>query len=135
MKNKSLSIAAAAMLIAAGLGCGVAEKAGNSAAGGNANTSANKSITEKAMDTAVGESKVGIPECDEAIDILAAQANDPDDNIVTKAAKATALKRFREEVKDRLEAGKADKAKVAKYCSDFRSNIERYQGTPETNKE
>jgi hypothetical protein len=117
------------ILLAVALGCGLSERiekavseqpASNSPA---ANVNANKTFTDKAVDTAVGEQKVGIAECDEAMDILEAQANDPNDNFVTKAVKKTLLNTFREQLKQSLEQNKTDKAEVAKFCKEFRDNM------------
>ena|SRR5687767_9718155 len=110
-----------------GFGCGIADRVRQAAEGESntsANINANKTLTDKAVDTAVGEQKVGIPECDEALDILAAQANDPNDNFVTKAVKKTALNTFRDQLKKNLEENKTDKKEVAKFCAEFRDNLD-----------
>lgn len=111
------------------LGCGLADRLQKSVTEGNsnsvaANVNANKTLTDKAVDTAVGEEKIGIAECDEAMDILEAQANNPDDNFVTKAVKKTALNTFRDQLKKNLEDNKTDKKEVAKFCKEFRDNLE-----------
>lgn len=115
------------MILAAGLGCGFIDNVRDAASGSNANVNTaatgNKTLTDKAVDTAVGETKVGIAECDEAIDILSAQANDPDDNFVTKAIKQTALNQFREQLKKSLEDQKTDQKQIASFCRDFRDNL------------
>ena len=92
--------------------------------GGVSNSAAsNKTLSDQAVDTAVGEKKIGIPECDEAIDILEGQANNPDDNFVTKAVKKTMLNTFREQLKQNLEENKTDKKEVAKFCKEFKDNM------------
>jgi hypothetical protein len=119
-----------AVILIAGLGCGIADRvqravsnepAANSV---TANVNANKTLTDRAVDTAVGNQKIGIPECDEAMDILEAQANDPNDNFVTKAVKKTALNTFRDQLKKSLEDNKTDPQEVAKFCKEFRDNLE-----------
>ncbi len=127
--NKYLSLVAFAIVICAVLGCGkLTESAQKSAAGEsnlNANSAnSNKSLTDRAIETAVGDDKVGIPECDEVITILAAQTNNPDDNVITKALKLTALNRFRAEVRKGLEEHKANRADTVKFCKDFKSSLE-----------
>ena len=92
----------------------------------------NKSLTDTAVDTAVGEKKIGIVECDDALEILTAQANDPDDNFVTKAMKKTALNTFRDHVKKSLDDSKTDKKEVAKFCREFRDNLD--ESSSEENK-
>lgn len=126
MANKLLLLI---VILFAGLGCGMIDRARKAAVEPDANTTkievnSNKSLTDTAVDTAVGEKKIGIVECDEALEILTAQANDPNDNFVTKAVKKTALNTFRDHVRKSLEESKTDKKEVAKYCREFRNNLD-----------
>lgn len=123
MRNSLLLIFVVSLLAFAGLGCGILGRATGGTSESNAN--ANKSLTDRAVDTVTGESKIGIPECDEAMDILEAQANNPDDNFVTKAVKQTVLNKFREQLKKALEDNKnnSNKAEVAKFCREFKQNM------------
>jgi hypothetical protein len=125
MGNKFLLLG---MIFPLVLGCGIADRAREAATGSNssnvaANVNANKTMTEKAVDAAVGEQKIGILECDEALDILSAQAENPDDNFVTKAVKKTALNTFRDQLKKQIDEQKQDKTEVAKFCREFRDNL------------
>lgn len=128
-----------ATILISGFGCGLMDRAqkavteptSNSTT--TSNTEANKTLTDKAVDTAVGEKKIGIPECDEAMEMLAAQANDPDDNFVVKAGKKTALNMFREQLKKSLEDNQADKKKVAEFCTEFRDNLKDSSNEANTN--
>lgn len=123
MANKLLLLA---VILVFGFGCGILDRARQAATEPESNTSvnSNKSLTDTAVDTAVGEKKIGIVECDEALDILTAQANDPEDNFVTKAVKKTALNTFRDHLKTSLEENKTDKKEVAKFCKEFRDNLQ-----------
>ena len=115
-----------AVIVFVALGCGISERvrqATQSESNTAANISENKTLTDKAVDTAVGEKKIGIQECDEAMDILTAQAENPDDNFVAKAIKKTALNTFRDQLKQSLEDNKTDKKAVAKFCREFRDNM------------
>lgn len=116
-----------AIILVGGLGCGLADRVQKAVSETQSNTAANvnanKTLTDKAVDTAVGEKKIGIQECDEALEILTAQAEDPDDNFVTKAIKKTALNTFRDQLKKSLEDNKTDKKEVAKFCREFRDNL------------
>ncbi len=112
------------MILVIGLGCGMGDWV-RQATEGESNINANKTLTDKAVDTAVGEQKVGIPECDEALDILSSQANDPNDNFLVKAAKKTALNAFRDQLKKSLEQSNTNKVDVAKYCKDFRDDLDK----------
>ena len=124
MRNKLLLLA---IILAGGLGCGLADRVQKAVSETQSNTAANinanKTLTDKAVDTAVGEKKIGIQECDEALEILTAQAENPDDNFVTKAIKKTALNTFRDQLKQSLEENKTDKKEVAKFCRQFRDNM------------
>jgi len=125
MANKLLLLA---VILIAGFGCGITDRIKRAATEGGSNSTtvdvnANKTLTDKAVDTAVGEKRIGIVECDEAMDILSAEANDPDDNFVTKAVKKTALNTFRDHVKKSLEESNTNKKEVAKFCTEFRDNL------------
>lgn len=112
------------------LGCGLADRVhravSNESTTNSSRTSvnSNKTFTDKAVDSTVGEKKIGIPECDAAVDLLEAQANNPDDNFVTKAVKKTMLNTFREQLNKNLEDNKTDKKEVAKFCAEFTKNME-----------
>lgn len=126
MTNKILLLG---VVLFAGFGCGIIDRARQAATEPDSNTTkievnSNKTLTDTALDAAVGEKKMGIVECDEAMEILVAQANDPDDNFVTKAVKKTALNSFRDHVKKSLEESKTDKKELAKFCREFRDNLE-----------
>jgi len=128
MKNSSYLALASLLLTAFILGCNLSERMenavgrSNSTTGANSST-ANRSITERAMDTAVGEEMIGIPECDDALELLAGQASDPDDGVITQALKKTALNKFRAEVKRRLDEKKANPEDTAKFCREFASTL------------
>ena len=132
MKNKTTILIITLLLLAVGLGCNLFDQAQKSASGTNNSNSANsnKTLTDRALDTALGQEKIGIAECDEVVDILAAQANDPDDNFVTKALKVTALNEFRQKVKAELKDKKGSQADVAKFCREFKSRLPTTEGEP-----
>jgi hypothetical protein len=123
---------AVSVLIAV-LGCGLVERIQKTATAPEANNS-NKTITDKAVDTAVGEGKIGVPECDQVMDMLTAEANNPDDGFVTKAVKATFLNKIKEGLKRSIEENKGDKVELAKNCREFRTQLEKYKAEPKTNK-
>lgn len=120
------------------LGCGLSELVRKEVTGSentNSNSNANKSLTDRAIETAVGEDKTGIAECDEVIDIFTAEADNPDDNIFTKAAKKAAFNKFREEIKARIEEQKVDKAELAKRCKEFKKNLDTSKTEEDSNKQ
>ncbi len=135
MANKMLGLA---VILFVGFGCGMIDRARQAASEPDSNTTkidvnSNKSLTDTAVDTAVGEKKIGIVECDEAMDILTAQANDPEDNFVTKAVKKTALNTFRDRVKKSLDDSKTDKKEVAKFCKEFKDNLQESKAEEDSN--
>jgi hypothetical protein len=135
--NRSVFPLVALILLIIGLGCGFSDRVKKAVVGSdNSNIAANgnKSIADKALDTAVGGEKIGIPECDEAMDILVAQANNPDDNFVTKAIKTTALSQFREQVRKGLDNNNANRADTAKFCREFKTNLEKSLAESNSNK-
>lgn len=119
MKNW-FSVAAVTVLMIVSLGCGGAI---DGITGGSSDNSANKSLEDRAVDATVGESKIGIKECDDTIDLLNEQINNPDDNFIVKAAKRTMLNQFRDQLKRSLEENQANKGEVAKFCAEFKKNI------------
>lgn len=121
------------LILAAVLGCGFVERLQQSESRSNAANS-NKTITDKAIDTAVGESKIGVPECDEVLDMLAAEANNPDDGFVTKAVKATFLNKLKESIKRSVEENKGDPAELAKTCKEFKTQLQKFKTEQEAAK-
>jgi len=129
MKNLLVGLFSIAILMAAGLACGMIDRVTGSESGNS-----NATLTDKAVDTAVGESKIGVPECDEVMDMLAAEANNPDDNFVTKAVKGTVLNRIKESIKTSVEENKNDKVELAKNCREFKTQLQKYKAEEETKK-
>ncbi len=128
MKNLSTMILVLGALVFMGLGCGLnpfAEKKTSSGNSPSANTAANKTLTDKAVDTALGEEKIGIPECDEVMDMLQAYMNDPEDSWPIKATKSLVANKVKEGIRTSLEENKTDKAKMAKDCGDFKRELEK----------
>ena len=119
MKN-FFTIICAGLLLAATLGCGLVSRLQDN---GSGSSNSNKTIGDKAVDVAVGDTKIGIKECDEVVDILNEQINDPDESFVTKALKRTILNQFRDQLKRSLEENKADKKAVADFCREFKKNL------------
>ena len=129
MKNLKSILVVGALLIAT-LGCGVVDRVQREVTGPS---NSNKSIGDRAVDTAVGESKIGVPECDEVIDLINAEMNNPDDDFVTKAVKATVLNRIKDGIRDSVEQNKTDKAEMAKTCKEFKTQFEKYKAEQKSN--
>jgi len=109
--------------LGATLGCGLIQRAQDEVTGGSNTSNSNRTIEDKAVDVAVGDTKIGIRECDEVVEILNAQINNPDDNFVTKALKRTMLNQFRDQLKKSLEQNPTNKQAVGEFCAEFKKNI------------
>lgn len=94
------------------------------------NTSnANKTLTDKGIDTVVGDETTGVPECDEVLDMISAEANNPDDGYIVKATKAVFLNKIKESIKKGVEDNKNKNgtADLAKGCADFKKQLVKYK--------
>lgn len=121
MKNKLIFLITISLLMFAALGCSYIENL-------QGGTNSNKSTTDKAIDSTIGEEKIGIPECDEAFEELAKLvAESENDSFLTKTAKRAAINKIRENLKQRIEQNKTDKAGLAKDCRDYKTQIDKYK--------
>ncbi len=129
MKNKFVLSISLAVLLVCILGCSFynpLESSSNSAGGDN------RSLSDKAIDSTVGESKIGVPECDEMFNFFADQAKSPDDDFVTKAAREYALNKIRERLKQSIEKHQGDTAAMARECRKFKTELDKFK-TEENN--
>ena len=126
MKNP-INILITGVLLIATLGCGIVDRVQKGVTGSDGSSNSNKTLGDRAVDTAVGESKIGVPECDEVMDSINAEMNNPDDDFVTKAVKATVLNRIKDGIRDSVEQNKTDKAEMAKTCKEFKTQLDKYK--------
>ena len=129
MKNKFAILLVGTLLIAAVLGCGL-----NPFSDKGTTANSNKSLTDKGIDTVVGEEKIGVPECDEVMDMLTAEMNNPDDGYIAKAGKAFVLNKIKQSIKDSVEKNKNDKTELAKNCTEFKKELVKYKADEEKKK-
>lgn len=130
MKNKLNTITVLLILLILIIGCSSYNPLSDSSNGGSLQ---NKDLSERAIDSTIGEEKIGIPECDEIIDFFAEQAKSEDDNFVTKAARGYAMNKVRESFKKSIEENKGDTAKMAKECKDFKVQLDKYKPADNSN--
>ena len=79
------------------------------------------------VDVAVGESKVGVPECDELIEAINAEMDNPDDGVIAKAFKRTILNRVKDSIRDSLASNTAkDREEMIKTCRDFKAEFDKF---------
>jgi hypothetical protein len=100
-----------------------------------ANTAKEKPLDEQAIDTVVGDEKIGVPECDELVESLVAQSENPDEGYMAKAARQFALNKIRESIKKSIEENKNDKVQMAKDCKDFKDQVDKFKTQEESNKQ
>lgn len=91
-------------------------------------------IVEVPLDNAVAESVKGIPECDETLKLIAAEANRKEDNEPSNLSKTAFLNKIKESIKKSVGDNKGDKAETAKNCKAFKAQIERYKKLDEDKK-
>lgn len=132
MKNKTVSIFALFLLLLSVIGCSFYNPL---ASGSGANGNDNRSLSDKAIDSTVGEEKIGVPECDEIVDFFSAQSKSEDDDFVTKAAREYALNKVRESFRQSIEENKGDKASMAKECRKFKVQLDKYKAEEDAKKQ
>lgn len=128
MKNKISILIALSLLVFAVLGCSSLNPFGSGDSARSSNSSSNKTVTDKAVDVAVGESKVGIPECDDLIEAINAEMDNPDDGVIAKAFKRTILNRIKDSIRDSLANNTAkDREEMIKTCRDFKAEFDKFK--------
>jgi hypothetical protein len=60
------------------------------------------------------------------LDAIEAELNNPDDNFVVRAAKATALNQIKDSIRQELEQN-TNKTEVATACREFKAQFDRYK--------
>ncbi len=93
-----------------------------------------KSIGDRAIDTTVGDEKIGVPECDDLLDYFAEQSKVEGDNYVTKATRQYFMNKIRESIRQSIEENKGDKVKMAKECTDYRKQLDKYKAEEDSKK-
>ena len=109
--------------------------AANNQPANETDTTKEKPLDEKAIDTVVGDEKIGVPECDELFDQLAKELETTDEGYIAKAARAYFYNTIREEIKKSIEENKNDKDRLAKECKDFKAQVDKYKAQENSNKQ
>jgi hypothetical protein len=134
MKNLLSLLIVLALIIMVGIGCGLPGRAQKTVSEKQDGKAAdNKSLTDKGLDIAMGDKKIGIAECDEVVDLLNREIENPDDDFVTKAVKKTAINKVKEKFKEALDEKNSNKAEMARTCRDFKENLEMYKSEDTAN--
>jgi hypothetical protein len=138
MKNRSAIVLVVFLLLLSALGCsslnplsGKTEKAPTPTP---AASPGDKTLTDKTVDSTVGDEKIGVPECDEVMDMITAEANNPDDNYIVKAGKALFFNRIKESIRESVEKNKNDREELAKNCRDYKVQLVKYKAEEDQKK-
>lgn len=124
MRNYIHLFTAVILMVFVGLGCSLIGGGDDTTSQSN---SANKPLTDRAVDRTVGRSNIGVPECDQVIDAIEAEMNNPEDNFVVKAAKATVLNRIKDGIRESFEQNPNDKVELAKTCREFKTQFDQFK--------
>src|SRR5258708_11299852 len=126
MRNKFAIVMVCTLLIATVLGCSSV----------NPFTDKGKNTSPTASNTVVGDETTGVPECDEVMDMIAAEANNPDDGYIVKATKALFLNKIKESIRKSIEENKNKNgtADLAKTCTEYKKQLEKYKAEEEKKK-
>ncbi len=108
-----------AVLLFSVLGCGFI--------GSDKKAEKEKTTSDKIVDSTVGTSKIGVPECDEVMDAIEVELNNSDDNFIVKAGKATFLNRIKDSIRESVEENKSDTVELAKTCREFKTQFDKYK--------
>jgi len=128
MKNCHSAYLALTLLVLIVLGCSsINPFAGSKESGNSPSTSKEKTTADKVVDSTVGNSKIGVPECDEVITLIEAEMNNPNDNFLVKAGKATILNRIKDGIRESVEKNKTDTTELAKTCKEFKTQFDKYK--------
>lgn len=128
MKNKLTVLSILLILSAFVLGCSQIQKTiegePSNTTAGKSDSSTNKSLSDKVIDSTIAGEKIGIPECDELMDYFTSKIENEETDFITKAFLKTLESQFRQGIKKNLEENKADKAETAKFCKEFKTKID-----------
>jgi hypothetical protein len=128
MKNTITTTIIGLIILSVTMGCGLASRVQKTVSGSPDSNTANphdKSLTDKGIDIATGNQRIGVQECDDLMDDIEQQSQSNDDNYVTRAMKGYILNKVRESVKTNIEENKNDKVKMAKECKDFQVQLDK----------
>jgi hypothetical protein len=136
MKNKFVLIAAFSILVLAVLGCGWLNpfgKSSESAKKGDAKTE-ETSTSDSAIDSVIVE-KTGVPECDELSAYISKLMSSKDEGYVAKATREFIINRYREAIKESIEKNKENPEKLAKLCTEYKTQLETFKKDEDAKKE
>jgi hypothetical protein len=122
MKNMTMFPIALSLILFAVLGCGSLNPLSDRGTSTGSSTPSNEPGTGQVL----GDDRIGVPECDELFDELTKAANSPDDNWVVKATKAYFFDSLRESIRKSIEQNKNDRDSMAKECTKYKAQLDKY---------
>lgn len=138
MKNRSAVVLVLFILLLSVLGCSslnpLSGKSEKTPTPTPTASPVDKTLTDKTVDSTVGDVKIGVPECDEVMDMITAEANNPDDNYIVKAGKALFFNKIKESIRESVEKNKNDREELAKNCRDYKVQLEKYKAEEDQKK-
>lgn len=137
MKNSVGLLLVAAVLSAGVLGCSwINPFSGSKESGSSRPAEKEKSAGDKAVEVAVGDEKIGIPECDAVMDELMAQtkSEEGDEGYVAKAFRQYWENTIREAIRKSVEDNKNDPEKLAAECRKIKVQLDRFKAEEESKK-
>lgn len=133
MKNKFTLALVLMVLVGSVLGCGSLNPLTDKGKSPSP-TPRDKTLTDKGVDVVVGEEKIGIAECDDAMDMMTAEANNPDDGYIVKAGKQFFFNRIKQGIKQAIQDNKGDNAAITKQCKDFKDQLVKFKADEDKKK-
>ena len=139
MKNKFGLTFGISILLISILGCSSYNPLAGSSDAPNNNAgstkTADKSLTDTAVESTVGGATTGVAECDELLGMISESSKNQTDDFVSKATREFFLNRIRDSVKKSIEENKSDKVETAKNCSDYKKQLEKFKAEEESKTE
>lgn len=135
MKNKFTILTALLVLLTVGFGCSYVDQFRSGTNSSNTTTGTNSSNTATNSANPNETAKTGVAECDELIDILNRDQQNPDDNFVTRKIKEVAIDFAKEEIKRNIEQNQGDKTKIATGCREAKNEYLRSNQNNNSNPE
>lgn len=136
MKNRFVLLSALIILSLAVLGCSWLNPFGKSAEStkkGDATTEETSS-SDSAIDAVIVE-KTGVAECDELSAYVSKLMSSKDEGYVAKATREFIINRYREAIKESIEKNKENPEKLAKLCSEYKTQLETFKKDEDAKKE
>jgi hypothetical protein len=132
MKNSNSGSIVLVLLAFAALGCSSINPFSGSSE--TQPPAGDRTITDRTVDQTAGRTSTGIPECDEVSNLIEAELNNPDDNFMIKAAKATILNRIKDGIRESVERNQNEPVELAKTCREYKKQFEKFKAEQDAKK-